>query len=68
MLHEFLDSNEDEFQVEVYGVSAQGGRYASSLLEPGNFSDVKAFAVGLSRKGDPVSAWLSRNSLALTRK
>ena len=58
LLHEFLDSNEDEFQVEVYGVSAQGGRYASSLLEPGNFSDVKAFAVGLSRKGDPVSAWL----------
>lgn len=58
LLHEFLDSNEGTFQAQFYGLSAQGGRYASSLLEPGNISDAKAFAAGLSQKGDPVSAWV----------
>jgi len=58
LLQEFLDSNEGTFQAQFYGLSAQGGRYASSLLEPGNFPDAKLFAAGLSQKGDPVSGWL----------
>jgi hypothetical protein len=58
MLRQFLDCNEGSFEVEFYGVSAQGGRYASSLLTAGNFKDAKAFVEGLSQRSNPVSGWL----------
>lgn len=58
LLREFLDSNKGSFEVEFYGVSAQGGRYASSLLCAGNFKDAKAFTTELSQKRCPISEWL----------
>jgi hypothetical protein len=58
LLRQFLDCNEGLFEVDFYGVSAQGGRYASSLFTAGNFKDAKAFAEEMSKKGGPVSEWL----------
>jgi hypothetical protein len=58
LLREFLDCNSGLFEVQLYGVSAQGGRYASSLLTAGNFKDAKAFAERMSQRSDPVAGWL----------
>jgi hypothetical protein len=58
LLRQFLDCNEGLFEVDFYGVSAQGGRYASSLFTAGNFKDAKAFVEEMSKKSSPVSEWL----------
>ena len=58
LLRQFLDCNEEIFDIAFYGVSAQGGRYASSLVSVGDFKDAKAFAGRLSQHADPVSGWL----------
>jgi hypothetical protein len=58
LLDQFLASNSEAFDVSFYGVSAQGGRYASSLLTSGDFKDVEKFVEGLIEKSDPLSSWL----------
>ena len=58
LFRQFLVCNSALFDVQLYGVSAQGGRYASSLLTAGNFKDAKAFSARMSQKSDPVSGWL----------
>ncbi|MCU1305272.1 MAG: hypothetical protein JWQ87_5556 [Candidatus Sulfotelmatobacter sp.] len=58
LLGQFLDSNTDAFEVSLYGVSAQGGRYASSLFTSGDFKDVETFVKRLIEKSDPLSNWL----------
>jgi hypothetical protein len=58
LLRQFLDCSEGIFDVAFYGVSAQGGRYASSLFSAGDFNDAEAFVTRLSQKLDPVSGWL----------
>jgi hypothetical protein len=56
LLRQFLECNEGMFDVAFYGVSAQGGRYASSLFSESDFKDT--FLVRLREKRDPVSSWL----------
>ena len=58
LLRQFLDCNREAFDVGFYGVSAQGGRYPSSLLSIGDFLAPERFAKLLSAQGDPVTAWI----------
>jgi len=58
LLRQFLDCSEGMFDVAFYGVSAQGGRYASSLFSAGDFKTAEAFVTRLFEKLDPVSGWL----------
>lgn len=58
LLRQFLGCNSEMFTVEFYGVSAQGGRYASSLLTAENFKDAKAFVESMSQKRHDVAGWL----------
>lgn len=58
LLKQFLESNEDLFEVSFYGISAQGGRYALPHFWSGNFTHSTAFAKRICEHGDPVSAWI----------
>jgi hypothetical protein len=58
LLTQFLDSNEEMFEVSHYGISAQGGRYALPHFWSDNFNDCQAFAKRLCEHNDPVSIWL----------
>jgi hypothetical protein len=58
LLRQFLEANHELFDVSFYGISAQGGRYASSLFTSGDFKDVDKFVVRLTEKKDALSAWL----------
>jgi Double-GTPase 1 len=58
LLKQFLESNEDLFEVSFYGISAQGGRYALPHLTSDNFQDAKALAKRICEHGDPISLWI----------
>jgi hypothetical protein len=58
LFRQFLDCNEKNFETTFYGLSAQGGRYESSVFAEGHFKDPKSFVTRLSDGGDPISAWL----------
>jgi hypothetical protein len=58
LLHQFLESNGDLFEVSFYGVSAQGGRYALPHFWAGNFKEAQSFAKRVLERNDPISAWL----------
>lgn len=58
LLRQFLACNSEMFTAEFYGVSAQGGRYASSLLMAENLKNAKTFVEAMSNKQDPLSGWL----------
>lgn len=58
LLKQFLESNEDLFEVSFYGISAQGGRYALPHLTADNFDDAKALAKRIYEQGDPISVWI----------
>jgi hypothetical protein len=58
MLRQFLESNEELFEVSYYGVSAQGGRYALPHFWSGNFDNCQVFSKRVCKHSDPISAWL----------
>ena len=58
LVHDFLESNEDLFEVAFYGVSAQGARYVSYDWEAATFLDPRPLISRLTAKGDEVSRWL----------
>ncbi len=58
LLRQFLDCNDGIFEAAFYGVSAQGGRYASSLFSVGDFKTAGAFVTRLCQQLDAVSGWL----------
>jgi hypothetical protein len=58
LLKQYLDSNDEVFDVARYGLSAQGGRYALPHFWSRNFEEARAFAERVCAHGDPVSAWV----------
>lgn len=58
LLRQFLAANEASFEFRFYGISAQGGNYASPLLLDNMLKDLPTFSKHLSAKGDPVSGWI----------
>jgi len=58
LLQQFLDCNKNLFEVAFYGVSAQGGRYASWRFLNGDIKNTRGFAKRLVEKSDGVSSWL----------
>lgn len=58
LLKQFLESNEDLFEVSFYGISAQGGRYALPHLTSHNFDKAKALAKRICEHDDSISAWI----------
>ncbi|MDB6027360.1 MAG: hypothetical protein JWM68_3583 [Verrucomicrobiales bacterium] len=58
LLQQFLNANIDKFEVAIYGVSAQGGRYASPMIVGSMVKDAKVLANRLVSKADVVSHWI----------
>jgi len=58
LLKQFLESNEELFEVSFYGVSAQGARYALPHFWAGNFNDAEPFAKRIFEHQDAISAWI----------
>lgn len=58
LLKQFLDSNDDLFEVAFFGISAQGARYALPHFWSGNFNNCQSFAQRVCEQGDPMSAWI----------
>lgn len=74
LLKQFLESNDELFDVSFYGISAQGGKYALPHFWSGNFNNSQAFAERILEQGDPISVWIwakldpsSRTTLELLR-
>jgi hypothetical protein len=58
LLHQFLQSNQELFEVTFYGLSAQGARYASPEIVATNLKDLPAFLDRLRQKKDAISLWI----------
>jgi hypothetical protein len=58
LLRQFLDCNSDVFDVAFYGVSAQGGRYVSSLFIAENFLEPALLSQTLQQGATPLAEWL----------
>jgi hypothetical protein len=59
MLGQFLASNADQFMVAIFGVSAQGGVYASPLLLPEMLKHFKELAGALTKPSGEVQTWIA---------
>ncbi len=62
LLKQFLLANNNLFEVSFYGISAQGGRYASPLISGTMLKDVKGLTNRLVAKSDPLSSWIWEQS------
>lgn len=58
LLSQFLAANANVFETAYYGVSAQGGRYASSRFTSDDFTDATNLVDTLTKGAAPISAWL----------
>lgn len=61
LLSQFLECNLESFEVSCYGVSAQGGKYASPLFTPAHFREAVALAQRILNGKDAFSAWLKEH-------
>jgi len=60
MLDQFLRSNADLFQVAAFGLSAQGGVYASPILLPEMIKHFKELAGALINPSDETQMWIAK--------
>jgi len=60
MLDQFLKSNANIFQVMAFGISAQGGVYASPMLSPEMLKHFKEFVNVLTNPSNDVQTWVSK--------
>lgn len=74
LLKQFLDSNEELFELSFYGISAQGGRYALPHFWSGNFNNSRGLAKRVCERADAISTWIwekldssSQSTLGLLR-
>jgi hypothetical protein len=58
LLKQFLDGNQHLFEAALFGISAQGGRYASPIIQASMLKDVMGLAKRLVAATDPLSRWI----------
>ncbi len=58
LLAQFLDCNNESFTVVFYGISAQGGKYASPLFDLGHIKEPMVFARKILDGSNDLAKWL----------
>jgi len=58
LLKQFLESNDAQFEVTFFGISAQGARYALPHFWARNFDGSESFARRVCEQVDPISVYI----------